>query len=347
MTREIPAVPWRGFDHCDRVRRVTRCPRIRVGVWGIGAHVRRTVIPAIRRSDRVELVGLHTRTDTVLRDVAVSTGATPYADRSEFLGTDDIDVVYLATPTGVHASMALETISAGKHLWCEKPMTTSLEQTESIVAAAQESRLVALESAMFLHHPQFLLLQDIIASDEVGEVATVTARFGFPHRSQADFRYSRELGGGALLDAGFYPAAAVVALLGIEARVAGSVITTSEGVDADTGGSALVVLNQGAGLLDWGFGRSYRNEIEVWCEEGTIAVTRAFSKPAELATQIVIRPQSGDPHTIAVPPADQFSLMLEDFAAITCGERPYDPRPVLARSRLLTEIRDIGESPIG
>lgn len=312
---------------------------VRVAIWGIGSHVQRNIIPAFERSRRTQLVALHTRHEDVLNEVAAATDARPYRDVDDLLASPDIDAIYIAAPTGLHAEMGIAAISAGKHVWCEKPMTVDHRQTKEMIDAAEAAGLVALEADMFLHHPQFLELQRLVESEELGRVVSMTARFGFPHLPRSDFRYSEEMGGGALLDAGFYPVAAATALLGPGLLLAGALITSEEGEAVDTGGTALVSTQGRAALLDWGFGRSYRNEIETWCEGGLIKVGRAFSKPADLGTQITIHPQSGDRRTTIIDPADQFALMLDDFAGISIGETPFDAMQTLARARLLDAIR--------
>lgn len=310
-----------------------------VGVWGLGQHALRNILPAIGRCSRAELVAVHTRNESVLRDVAGSTGIRAHAHPDDLLEDRAVDVVYLATPTGLHAAMAGRVIDAGKHLWCEKPLTDSYELTASLLADVRAAGLVALEADMFVHHPQFRQMLEIAGSGQLGSIVSATARFGFPHREGNDFRYSKELGGGALLDAGFYPVAAAVGLLGHDLELAGSTIGFTEGIGVDTGGTALAISAAGAALLDWGFGRSYRSEINVWCEDGVVDLARAFAKPADLETRIAVRHQSGEETVYQVPPADHFALMLEHFAAVTSGALAFDSAPILTRSRLLTDIR--------
>lgn len=316
--------------------------KVRVAVWGVGSHVRRNLISAFERSSHADLVAIHTRSEDTLREVANMTGTASYRDPDRLLAASNIDAIYIATPTGLHASMAIATIAAGKHVWCEKPLTVSVEETKKVIGAAVGAGLVALEADMFLHHPQFVELRRLVESSELGPIVSMTGRFGFPFRSRSDFRYSRELGGGALLDAGFYPVAAAVALLGADLRTVGAVVRSDTGFEVDTGGTALVEASGRAGVLDWGFGRSYRNEIEIWCQDGSVSVDRAFSKPADLMTEIIVRPQSGDLYVVPTARANQFALMLDNLAAVTMGEIPYDPASIVARSRLLTEIDTLG-----
>ena len=316
--------------------------RVRVAVLGIGSHVQRNLVPAFERSNKTELVALHTRSEATLSRVAEQTGATPYAEVEDLLASGNVDAVFIASPTGLHASMSRMAIDAGKHVWCEKPLTVSQQETEGLLTAAAEARVILLESDMFLHHPQFATLERLVKSREFGRILSMTGRFGFPHLAETNFRYSKQLGGGALLDAGFYPIAAAVAMLGPDLRLIGAVVERPDDETVDIGGTSLVAGDGAVAILDWGFGRSYRNEIEVWCENGVLTAERAFSKPADLDTQISIRPQTGDERLVTLKPADQFALMLDDFAAITTGEAPYDTTQIRSRARLLTEIQTLG-----
>ena len=312
---------------------------IQIGVWGLGSHAVRNVLPAIAKASFGDLVAVHTRNDLTLREVAGNFGARAHSHPDDLLADPDVAAVYLSTPTGLHAAMAERVIAAGKHLLCEKPLTDQHQATAGLVASARRRELIVLEADMFLHHPQFRRLQDLVQAGSVGQLASLTARFGFPHRGVDDFRYSRDLGGGALLDAGFYPVAAAVGLMGPGLEIAGSTLISAPSFEVDTGGTALAVAGHRGAILDWGFGRSYRSELNVWCEGGVIEVSRAFSKPADLETQIIVRHQSGQETIHPVPAADHFELMLDHFSAVVAGDETYDPEPILVRSRLLQGIR--------
>lgn len=319
---------------------------LRVGLWGVGGHARKSLIPAFAATETVRLAAIHTRDADVLAEVAATTGAMPFPDVDVMLGSTDIDAVYLAVPTGIHFNAAMRAISTGKHVWCEKPLTESHEKTVELIDAATKAGLVALETDMFLHHPQFERLQTIVSSGDLGDMLSMTGRFGFPHRPTADFRYSRDLGGGAVLDAGFYPLAAAVALLGTGIELRGAMLQFAPEYEVDIGGSAFLTGNNRTAFLDWGFGRSYRSEIELWCERGTVHAQRAYAKPDDLDTEIVVRHQSGSVETLPVPAANHFALMLNHFAAVTSGDCGYQPDMLLARSRLMASIRDVGASGV-
>ena len=78
------------------------------------------------------------------------------------LSNPNIDIVYLATPIGVHFQLAIQVLKAGKHVWCEKPLTCDYKDTKTLVKFAKENRKMVTEAFMFLHHPQFNKVQNLL-----------------------------------------------------------------------------------------------------------------------------------------------------------------------------------------
>jgi predicted dehydrogenase len=68
-------------------------------------------------------------------------GIMAYPDYAALLGDDRVDVVIIATPPAHHATMALAAIAAGKHVFCEKPLATSLPEATAVVQAARAHRV--------------------------------------------------------------------------------------------------------------------------------------------------------------------------------------------------------------
>lgn len=289
-----------------------------VGLWGLGNHARRNILPAFRRSSWAALKGVTTLELGVMAAVAEEEGITAYPDPEEMLGASDIQVVYLAVPTGLHHELGKRILTAGKHLWCEKPLAASHEERAELLSLGEESGLGVLECTMFQDHPQFERIRSIVAGGELGAVRSITSRFGFPHLSSSDFRYQPALGGGALLDAGFYPLSAARLLLNGPLRVLGSRLVTEPPFQVDTRGAALLAAPDGANaFLEWGFGMAYRNELEVWGEDGSLFAGRVFSKPPTLGTNVRIMRQSGEVLEEEIPPADHFARMLDRFGRLT------------------------------
>ncbi len=289
--------------------------KIGVGVWGVGQHARKNTLPALFECDAVDLIGLTTRDRRVREEQAAEWGCRAWSSPQEMLEDSDVEAVYVSTPIGLHGEHGAAVLSAGRHLWCEKALTDTLDAASRLHQLSSERDLALCEAFMYLHHPQFARIKEWLLAGEIGRPHSITARFGFPHMPGDDIRYVRELGGGALLDVGVYPLSMTLALLDGEPDTIAARLSDESGYEVDTGGAALLRFPGNVdALLEWGFGRAYRNELEIWGEEGTIVAERAFSKPPTLAPQVWLKRQSGEVVEERIPPSNHFVLMFEAFA---------------------------------
>lgn len=295
--------------------------RMGLALWSLGRHARRNILPAIGETCCWRYVGAYTRDEKVGADVRQAHGGRSYVRSDDMLRDPEVAAILIAGPNGVHREQALRCLDAGKGVLIEKSMCADLAGTSAVLVAARTAGLLAAECFMYKHHPQFGVLRGLVAdSGRFGATKTVAARFGFPHLKSDDIRYSRALSGGALLDAGAYCLSSVAALDDDDSpTVLAARLTTAAGYEVDTEGTTMLSLANGAtGLCDWGFGRAYRNEIEIWCERATIVARRAFSKPADLMTTIRVTDADNGVEDIDIPSANHFVAMLDAMGAAMC-----------------------------
>ena len=89
---------------------------------------------------------------------------------SEILGADDIDAVVIATPTSTHFALARETLSAGKHVLCEKPLAQTTAECDDLITAADRVGRVLFVGHTFIYNPAVREMRRRIASGETGRV---------------------------------------------------------------------------------------------------------------------------------------------------------------------------------
>jgi NDP-hexose-3-ketoreductase len=286
----------------------------RIALWGVGDHAIKSVLPAIADSVDLELVGIHTRNPKVLSEQSKSYGCLAWAEPPEMLANMSVDVIYLATPTGLHYAHGFRVLAADKDLWCEKPLTTTLKDAQHLCQMAEDNgRALAVVSGP-RYHPQFNALQNQMNNGAIGSVTNVFASFHFPHLSSDNFRYNPDLGGGALLDIGFYLLSVVDALVPGELVQLKCAIETEIGYRVDTNATATLHFDDGsvANLL-WGYGGDYQNFVSIIGDNGQLTATPFFSKPQNLPPYIHLSNQSVLKQRIDFNNKNQISAMFDVF----------------------------------
>jgi predicted dehydrogenase len=110
--------------------------RLRIGVIGAGgmASYHMSELVKMREKDNFEILGVCDIYQPRLDKAAKLTGGKPYKEYRKLLEVKEIDYVLIGTPEHWHAQMTLDAASAGKHIYCEKPMTHTTEEAKKVVA---------------------------------------------------------------------------------------------------------------------------------------------------------------------------------------------------------------------
>lgn len=178
---------------------------LKFGILSTASINRYGFIPIVEKVADADLVAVASRNDEGAARYAAKHGI-PYAygDYDSLLNSRGIDCVYIPLPAAMHAEWAIKALAAGKHVLCEKPVTVEAAEAEAIKKKVEETGLVFAEAMHYRYHPLARRIEELIASDEIGEVMHVSATFCVP-LPPGKIQYKPELGGGALLDVGCYP----------------------------------------------------------------------------------------------------------------------------------------------
>jgi predicted dehydrogenase len=142
---------------------------LRVGVIGLG--VGRTHIRAYQSVPGVEVLAIADVAQDA-RDRARQEFGIPsvFSDYRALLEYAEIDAVSICTPDRLHAEQALRALEAGKHVLCEKPMTTTLEEAAQVVRKVSETGLTFMMCHNYRFIPQFARLKQLADSGAVGKL---------------------------------------------------------------------------------------------------------------------------------------------------------------------------------
>jgi 1,5-anhydro-D-fructose reductase (1,5-anhydro-D-mannitol-forming) len=156
--------------------------------WAVistGLHVDQKIAPAINATPDAELVAIYSRDQGRAEACAAKHAAkTAYSALSALLQDSRVDAVFIASPNALHAQHALQAAQAGKHLFCEKPMTTTLDDAVAMVRTCR-ARGVKLGVGYHLRqHPGVQEARRLVATGVLGAVALAQGQWGFGVRGQ-------------------------------------------------------------------------------------------------------------------------------------------------------------------
>jgi predicted dehydrogenase len=116
----------------------------------------------------------------------------------------EVDAVYVALPNSMHAAYTIRSARAGKHVLCEKPMSTSVADSEAMIAACQAARVQLMIAYRCHYEPTNLRAVQLIRRGALGQVQAIESAFGF-NIGAGEWRLNKKLaGGGPLFDVGIY-----------------------------------------------------------------------------------------------------------------------------------------------
>lgn len=167
-----------------------------------------------------------------------------FTDLEQMAQSDVFDAVYIASPNSLHAEQSILMMEHGKHVICEKPIASNLEQAQIMYQVANAHQVVLFEAFKSEHLPNFKLIHEYLPS--LGNIHKATFSY-----CQYSSRYQKYLDGenpntfnpefsnGSIMDIGYYCVAAAVSLFGEPAEVKASARLLDTGVDAQ--GTAILI----------------------------------------------------------------------------------------------------------
>lgn len=144
----------------------------RIGIIGLGT-AGRLLIPAVNAHPGMTLAAVADPVPAVREAVASQWGVPAFADIESLVAASGIDAVYIATPTQLHAAHTAIAAAAGKHILCEKPMSTNLEESLSMIAAAQRAGVVLMVGHSRSYDAPLQKMREIVAGGSLGRVRLI------------------------------------------------------------------------------------------------------------------------------------------------------------------------------
>jgi D-xylose 1-dehydrogenase (NADP+, D-xylono-1,5-lactone-forming) len=298
--------------------------------WGLlsTANINRRLIPAIRSSQRGELVAVASRSRESA-DSYAHTWDIPQAFDSyqAMLASGAVDAVYIGLPNHLHAEWSIRAMQQGKHVLCEKPFALSLDEVDQMIDVSRRTGTVIAEAFMYRHHPQTKIAGEWVQQGRLGELMLIRATFNFAMSSADNVRLVKAYGGGSLWDVGVYPVSLAQFISG----------QTPDWVAGDQWLGATGVDESFAGLLHYGdhnngltaqiscaFRSPFYTYAEIIGTRGRLVLSRPFVGLEEEGRHLIFYNREGEAEEIEVPEQELYLGEVDDMhAAISDGTPPY------------------------
>jgi len=141
--------------------------------------------------------------------LAAQTGATKvYTELESLLDDKEIDAVIIITPTNLHADQVVKAAQAKKHIYCEKPMTTTIGEADRMISACKENNVKLQIAFMKRFNKSFHLVKQILDEGKLGDIFELRAIWDNARTqtsAQANYRHRLVSGGGYLQEDGSHP----------------------------------------------------------------------------------------------------------------------------------------------
>jgi predicted dehydrogenase len=179
--------------------------KLRWGVLSTAAIGLKKVIPAMQQGQYSSVVAIASRDLAKAQEAAAALGIpTAYGSYEQLLADPNIDAIYNPLPNQLHVPWTIKAAEAGKHVLCEKPLSLTAAEAQTLLAVRSRTGVKIGEAFMVNSHPQWIRLRELLDQRRIGELRSITGFFSYYNVDPSNIRNLVECGGGALLDIGCY-----------------------------------------------------------------------------------------------------------------------------------------------
>jgi predicted dehydrogenase len=293
--------------------------KIRWGVLSTANIGIKKVIPAMQQGRYSVVDAIASRDVTKAQQAAKALGIVKaYGSYEELLADPEIDAIYNPLPNQLHVEWTAKAAEAGKHVLCEKPISMTVAEAESLLEVRRRTGVKIGEAFMIRSFPQWLRLRELLKQGRIGELRSVMGFFSYFNVDPANIRNQPECGGGALMDIGCYCIQAARYGFADEPRRVVAAIDRDPTMGTDRLTSALLEFPAGQATFTCSTQLVPYQRVHFLGTRGRIEIEIPFNAPIDRPTRIFIDDGGGlfgeNITTETFPTANQYTMQGDDFS---------------------------------
>ncbi len=307
--------------------------RVGFAIVGIGKLSAEQLIPAIRTGQDAYVAALVTGDveDTLQFSRAYDLADDDvyhYDDFEALAQRDDVQAVYIVLPNSMHREFVERAAKIGKHVLCEKPLASNLEDAKAMVKACKKAKVLLMTAYRIQYTPHHWEAKKTIAAGKLGQLKVMDSIHTHVEPDPTVWRLDEALaGGGPVMDIGIYSINTLRFLTGLEPQwvFAQGYQPKNDPRFAEVEESMSIMLGFEGGLIAnilTSYGAQSVSTVHVLGDAGAAVLDPAF---AYRGIELSIR---NDKAQVAPQFAayDQFGLEIDHFAqCVRSGKTPYTP----------------------
>jgi len=286
-------------------------------IIGYSAIVKKRILPALKKIEYIHCIDIASRSSASGLLAEAAHNGTVFNDYADAISRSNADLVYISLVNSSHAQWAEQALLRGCHVIVDKPAFTIIDDARRLTDLARVKNLCLAEATVYAWHPQIQMARDLFLQGEK-HPTRLTVSFSFPPLPTDNFRYQKQLGGGALWDLGPYAVSPGRLFFEDEPEeVLCRVCTRNPATGVDTSFSMMAIYPGGRSMVGhFDFNTEYRNSINILGPGMSVDIYRFFTTPSDLENELKVCSKN-QIKCIKMPPADCFAIFLQSvFDAI-------------------------------
>ncbi len=176
----------------------------KIGVGLVGCGVMGTALAqSLNKLPHARMIGVSDVDGQLAETAATELGATPYTDYRDLYARDDVQAILVAVPGFLHEAPAVAAATAGKHVFCEKPMAVSLESCDAMIAASKSANRRLMVGQVCRFHGIHSRIKEMVEVGSIGQPTCMVVRrlgAGWSGVWAKSWRLERAKSGGTLME---------------------------------------------------------------------------------------------------------------------------------------------------
>ncbi len=319
----------------------------RFGVLGASHFALHKMIPAMQAGGDTPVVAIASRDATKAAEAARALGIPKtYTRYEDLLADPDIDAVYNPLPNHLHVPWAERAAAAGKHVLVEKPVALGAAEARRLLAARDVHKVLIGEAAMTRVHPRWLAARELVRKGKIGQLGAFVGSFGYDLSARRDnVRFAPDMGGGVLLDVGFYPVTMSRFCFDDEPTAVAAAMEHDADAGVDVMTSAVLRFPRGHAMFTCGMQFAPEQRAQLLGSKGHLDIGHAWTpapdEPSSLVLETSDRLEVSAADRIEFGPVNQYTILAQLFAraAMTGGPAPIPLEDSIKNMSVLDALR--------